>query len=223
MINEVKKYIDRALKQVRPAFRGVTSLLNTVGQVSVAQIKGVASEVLNNVPIFQQFGFTSALPDNSDVIVLPLLGRSGLSVIVASENGKYRIKGLVKGETALYSAFGDYIYLKQGRIVEVKAGSKLLVDAPDAEFKGNLKVLGNIESDGYVKDAGGTMQDIRDVYNNHGHDSSGAAQLICSHKYGHLTMRIFAVFRSQQDLNSPYNCAVVGCCSQPPYTQRRGF
>jgi hypothetical protein len=49
------------------------------------------------------------------------------------------------------------------------------------------------------------------------------AIVICSHKYGHLTMRIFAVFRSQQDLNSPYNCAVVGCCSQPQYTQRRGF
>lgn len=176
MINEVKKYIDRALKQVRPAFRGVTSLLNTASQVSVAQIKGVASEVLNNVPVFQQFGFTSALPDNTDVIVLPLLGRSRLSVIIASENGKFRLKGLVKGESALYSAFGDYIHIKEGRIVKVKAGTKLLVDAPDAEFLGNLKVLGNIESDGYIKDQKGTMQEIRDVYNNHGHDSSGAAQ-----------------------------------------------
>lgn len=122
MINEVKKYIDRALKQVRPAFRGVTSLLNTTGQVSVAQIKGVASEVLNNVPVFQQFGFTSALPDNSDVIVLPLLGRSGLSVIIASENGKFRLKGLVKGETAIYDAQGKYILLKKdgGIIVEAK-------------------------------------------------------------------------------------------------------
>lgn len=122
MINEVKKYIDRALKQVRPAFRGVTSLLNTASQVSVAQIKGVASEVLNNVPVFQQFGFTSALPDNSDVIVLPLLGRSGLSVIIASENGKFRLKGLVKGETAIYDAQGKYILLKKdgGIIVEAK-------------------------------------------------------------------------------------------------------
>ncbi|HRH91496.1 MAG TPA: phage baseplate assembly protein [Agitococcus sp.] len=176
MINEVKKAIDRALKQVRPAFRGVTSLLNTASQVSVAQIKGVASEVLNNVPVFQQFGFTSALPDNSDVIVLPLLGSSGLSVIIASENGKFRLKGLVKGESALYSLWGDYIHIKEGRIIKVKAGTKLLVDAPDAEFLGNLKVLGNIESDGYVKDQKGTMQEIRDVYNNHGHNSSGAAQ-----------------------------------------------
>lgn len=122
MINEVKKYIDRALKQVRPAFRGVTSLLNTASQVSVAQIKGLASEVLNNVPVFQQFGFTSALPDNSDVIVLPLLGRSGLSVIIASENGKFRLKGLVKGETAIYDAQGKYILLKKdgGIIVEAK-------------------------------------------------------------------------------------------------------
>ncbi|PTQ91278.1 phage baseplate assembly protein domain-containing protein [Agitococcus lubricus] len=122
MINEVKKAIDRALKQVRPAFRGVTSLLNTASQVSVAQIKGVASEVLNNVPVFQQFGFTSALPDNSDVIVLPLLGRSGLSVIIASENGKFRLKGLVKGETAIYDLQGKYILLKKdgGIIVEAK-------------------------------------------------------------------------------------------------------
>lgn len=122
MINEVKKYIDRALKQVRPAFRGVTSLLNTAGQVGVAQIKGVASEVLNNIPVFQHFGFTSALPDNSDVIVLPLLGRSGLSVIIASENGKFRLKGLVKGETAIYDAQGKYILLRKdgGIIIEAK-------------------------------------------------------------------------------------------------------
>lgn len=122
MINEVKKAIDKALKQVRPAFRGVTSLLDTASQVSVAQIKGVASEVLNNVPVFQQFGFTSALPDNSDVIVLPLLGRSGLSVIIASENGKFRLKGLVKGETAIYDAQGKYILLRKdgGIIVEAK-------------------------------------------------------------------------------------------------------
>lgn len=122
MINEVKKHIDRALKQVRPAFRGVTSLLNTAGQVGIAQIKGVAGEVLNNVPVFQQFGFTSALPDNSDVIVLPLLGRSGLSVIIASENGKFRLKGLVKGETAIYDAQGKYVLLKKdgGIIVEAK-------------------------------------------------------------------------------------------------------
>lgn len=176
MISEVKKAIDRALKQVRPAFRGVTSLLNTAGQVSVAQIKGVASEVLNKVPVFQQFGFTSALPDNTDVIVLPLLGRSGLSVIIASENGKFRLKGLVKGESALYSAFGDYIHIKQGRIVEVKAGNKLLVDTPLAEYTGNLKVAGNIEAGGYVKDHKGTMQAMRDVYDGHGHDSSGEAK-----------------------------------------------
>ena len=73
-------------------------------------------------PLFQQFGFTSALPDNSDVIVLPLLGRSGLSVIIASENGKFRLKGLVKGETAIYDAQGKYILLKKdgGIIVEAK-------------------------------------------------------------------------------------------------------
>lgn len=176
MINEVKKAIDRALKQVRPAFRGVTSLLNTASQVSVAQIKGVASEVLNNVPVFQQFGFTSALPDNSDVIVLPLLGRSGLSVIIASENGKFRLKGLVKGESALYSAFGDYIHIKQGRIIKVKADAKLLVETPLAEYTGDLKVAGNIEAGGSVKDQKGTMQEMRDVYDNHGHDSSGSAQ-----------------------------------------------
>lgn len=176
MISEIKKHIDRALKQMRPAFRGVVSLINTSGHVAITQIRGVAGEVLNNVPLFQQFGFTSALPDNTDVIVLPLFGRSGLSLIIASEHGKYRLKGLVKGETAIYSAFGDYVYIKQGRIIEVKAATKLLVDTPLAEYTGDLKVTGNIEAGGSVKDETGTMQQIRDVYDSHGHDSGGAAQ-----------------------------------------------
>lgn len=122
MINELKKHIDKAMRQLRPAFRGVVSLINTSGHVAVMQIKGVAGEVLNNVPLFQHFGFTSALPDNTDVIVLPIFGRSGLSVIIASENGHYRLKGLLKGETAIYDAQGKYILLKKdgGIVVEAK-------------------------------------------------------------------------------------------------------
>lgn len=176
MIREIKKHIDQALRQIRPAFRGLISLINTDGRVSVAQLKGVAGEVLNNVPVFQHFGFTSAIPDNSDIIVLPLFARTGLSVIIASENGQYRFKGLIKGETAIYSAFGDYIHIKEGRIIKVKAGTKLIVDTPLAEYTGDLKVTGNIEAGGSVKDEIGTMQAMRDTYDGHGHDSSGAAQ-----------------------------------------------
>lgn len=122
MINEIKKQIAQAMRQIRPAFRGVMSLLDTTGRLASAQLKGVAGEVLNKVEVFQHFGFTSAIPDGSEIIVLPLFGRTGLSVIIASENGQYRLKGLLKGETAIYDAQGKYVLLKKdgGIIVEAK-------------------------------------------------------------------------------------------------------
>lgn len=124
MIKEFQRHIDRALRQLRPAFHGVVSLLDTSGRLAIAQLKGVADAALNQVEVFQQFGFTSAIPANSQVIVLPLLGRSGLSVIIASENGHYRLKGLVKGETAIYDAQGKYILLKKDDGIVIEAGQQ---------------------------------------------------------------------------------------------------
>jgi len=122
MINEIKRHIDKAMRQIRPAFRGVLTLIDTSGRVALAQLNGIAGKPINKVEIFQHFGFTSAIPADSEVIVLPILGRSGLSIIIASENGQYRFKGLVKGETAIYDAQGKYILLKKdgGIVVEAK-------------------------------------------------------------------------------------------------------
>lgn len=46
----------------------------------------------------------------------------------------------------------------------------------DISLDGKLTATGDIESGGNIKDVKGTIQNIRDVYDGHGHDSSGAAQ-----------------------------------------------
>lgn len=173
MIDAIDKRINRALRNVRHAFRGTLSLLDTAKRISKAQLTGIVDETLNNIEMFQHFGFSSAPPADSEVIVLPILGRSRLSVIIASENGKYRFKGLLTGESVLYSQYGDYVRIHKGRIVEVKAAAEVKIDAPLATMTGNLKVTGNIESGGDIKDQHGTMQAMRTVYNQHAHSPDG--------------------------------------------------
>ncbi|MES7472754.1 hypothetical protein U6K92_12545, partial [Cutibacterium acnes] len=73
---------------------------------------------------------------------------------------------------------GDYVLLKRGRIVEVKAGARLRVDAPEAEFTGNVTIAGDLHvqgdttCDGDVSDARGSMQEMRGRYNSHTHGNT---------------------------------------------------
>ena len=66
----------------------------------------------------QQFGFTSGVPADSQLIVLPLQGRTVASVIVATENGAFRVQ-VGSGETCISNQWGAKITLKEEKIVEV--------------------------------------------------------------------------------------------------------
>ena len=58
--------------------------------------------------VLQQFGFSSGVPEGSDLIVIPLGGRTSASVIIATENAAYRLK-VGPGEARMYSQDGASI------------------------------------------------------------------------------------------------------------------
>lgn len=63
-----------------------------------------------------------------------------------------------------------------GATFELKSDGGLKVTG-DIDLDGKLKMTGDIESDGHVKDAKGTMQDMRDIYDAHGgHVGTGTPQ-----------------------------------------------
>lgn len=119
MIREVKRHIDRAMNGIRLAFRGKLTRNNSAQPIQLAQVAGLADELLQNVELMQHYGITSNPPAGSECVVLPLGGRTGHGIVIATEHGTYRLKNLKPGEVALYSDEGDSIILKRGRIMEV--------------------------------------------------------------------------------------------------------
>jgi phage gp45-like len=71
--------------------------------------------------------------------------------VIACDHRTYRFKPVASGEMAIYTDDGSHIHLKKSGQVEVKAATKLTVDVPNSEFKGNLKVTGKVEVTGNVE------------------------------------------------------------------------
>lgn len=111
--------ITRFMRALRLPFRARLSALNGDPALQMVQGKGLAGEALQAVEVLQQFGFSSGIPADSQLIVLPLAGRSSASVVIATEHGAYRLK-VGPGEARMYSQEGAYVHIKAGRIVDVE-------------------------------------------------------------------------------------------------------
>ena len=119
MMQQVNRAIARTLATIRQAFRARLTGLDTTPGVQLAQAGGLADEQVQASELFQHFGFTSAPPEGTQCIVLPLGGKTAHSVVVATENGAYRVQALQGGEVCIYNQWGAKITLKKEKIVEV--------------------------------------------------------------------------------------------------------
>ncbi|WP_228202662.1 phage baseplate assembly protein [Acinetobacter baumannii] len=125
------------------------------GGSKVLQLTGLPEETLQEVEFFQQVGFSSYIPEGSRVVVLPLQGKTSRSIVIATTGGPIVIN-VSEGETCIYDQFGHSIWLK----------------------KDGIKMKGNVDVDGYIKatedisDKTGSMQEMREVYNDHKHGNS---------------------------------------------------
>lgn len=159
-----------SMNKIRLAIgRAVVKLINDSTKIQELQLQVLSDEVRARVERFQDYGFTSVPMEGAEAIVLFLGGDRSHGVAVKVDDRRYRKKGLQPGEVCMYTKNGDYVLIKVGGIVEVKASAELKVDAPLATFTGNVKVNGNIVCDGQVSDANGSMQEMRGVYNTHKH------------------------------------------------------
>lgn len=170
--------IARFMRALRLPYRARLSALNGDPALQMAQGKGLAGEALQAVEVLQQFGFSSGIPADSQLIVLPLAGRSSASVVIATEHGAYRLK-VGPGEARMYSQEGAYVHIKSGRIIEIdcdnlninvkeqakiSAGNGVIIDTPQTTITGNLTATGekgdtvemtaNVKIDGNIAQQG---------------------------------------------------------------------
>lgn len=142
--------ISKSLSQIRQAFLGIVARAGIK-----AQIQGLADEVMDEMEIYQQVGFSSWIPEKSRVVILPLMGKSSRSIIIASTEAPIMIS-VEEGETCIYDQFGHQILLHKDGI----------------KIKGDVEIVGDLKTTGQVSDVKGSMQVMRDAYNSHVHGNS---------------------------------------------------
>ncbi len=153
--------------------RAVIKLVTDAAKLQKVQIGMLADEERGDVERFQNYGFTSVPHADAEAIAVSVGGSRSHMVVIAVDDRRYRLAGLEDGEVAIYTDEGDKIVLKRGREIEVTAGTRFIVNAPDSIFKGNAHFQGNVTCDQNVSDANGSMQEMRDTYNGHNHNETG--------------------------------------------------
>lgn len=119
MIATIDARIRRALGQIRLAFRGKGGAINTAAPVQLVDGEGLQGEPIRGNELMQHYGFTSTPPAGFMYVAVPVGGKTAHAIMVATEHGTYRMKGLKTGEVAIYTDEGDSIVLKRGRLIEV--------------------------------------------------------------------------------------------------------
>lgn len=159
--------------------RGKLHATDATGGAQKLQIELQPGEVLNNVEHLEPYGFTSRPLPGAEVASASLGGDRNRTVVLIASDRRYRKRNLVAGEVAIYTDEGDYILLSRGRIVQVVAGTRVRVTAPDVEIVGNatvsgtLTVSGAILSNTSIADPAGTLAEARGYYNSHTHPGGG--------------------------------------------------
>ena len=98
--------IVRAVDDTLPRQRLQVSLLN--------------DEIRDNVERFQNYGFTSVPQIGAETVVIFSGGDRSNGVVIVSDDKRYRVKGLEKGEVCLYTDEGDSITMKRGNLMALK-------------------------------------------------------------------------------------------------------
>ncbi|ENG9444899.1 phage baseplate assembly protein V [Salmonella enterica] len=152
--------------------RAVITAIDTVRKCQTAGLKLIAGEKKENVEHLEPYGFTSAAQNGAEAVVLfPGGDRShGVAVVVADR--RFRLKGLARGEVALYDDQGQSVTLTRAGIV-INGGGKpvIFTNATKARFEMPIESTGDIRDN--CDSSGKTMAEMRTTYNGHTHKENG--------------------------------------------------
>lgn len=95
------------------------------------QVRLVSGDLLDDARHAQPYGLTAHPPPDSDGIFLSVGGARGSGVMVCVGNRQFRLRGLAKGEVALYSQHNQVLLLKADGSVELTA-TEVRLGAADA-------------------------------------------------------------------------------------------
>lgn len=159
----IQQKAQNLVNDIRQAFRGVLNLVKSADNIQKVQVSGLADETLQDVELMQHFGFTSVPPANTQAVIIPIGGQTSHGIVIATENGAFRVKNLQGGEVAVYDESGSSIILKKGRLIEIdcdvlniKAATKVAISSPLVETDQVFTAQGQINGNGGMAVQGGS-------------------------------------------------------------------
>ena len=152
--------------------RAVITTVDTVKKCQAVGLKMIAGDQKQHVEHLEPYGFTSAAKDGAEGVALFPSGDRSHGVVVVVADRRYRMKGLKRGEVALYDDQGQSVVLTRSGIVVDGAGKPIIFkNASKARFEMPVESTGDITDN---CDRGGTtMNEIRVTYNGHNHRENG--------------------------------------------------
>ncbi|HEN3669242.1 TPA: phage baseplate assembly protein [Yersinia enterocolitica] len=170
--------------QLSQLYRQIKMILG-IGRVTASNDGGTVQtvqyqtplEVRDDTPRLAEFGFSSGLPANTDVVIGFLGGDRSSAVIIGSNHQSFRHVGLNSGETVIYSQWGQYVKLTEaGIIIEANGQPVTVNNATEVTVNAAVKVRLNtplLEVSGDIVDNAGsnstTLKTLRETYNAHNH------------------------------------------------------
>lgn len=183
---QISQAAQNITQGIRQAFRGTLNLMNSKDDIQKTQVSGLSGEIISDLEFMQQFGFTSVPPANTQAVIIPIGGATSHGVVIATENGEFRIKNLKGGEVAVYNQSGASIVLKQGKIIDVDceefnvtANTKVSFLTPEIKASGSINADGDMNTNGAVKAKGDVSAGDKSL-TNHTHREQGDGALTSS-------------------------------------------
>ena len=171
--------IERVFRRVQMLFgRGRIALIDDSGPVQMAQMTTNNGMTLDGRYRLTEFGFSSMPPIGSEVLAAHMSGDRTAGVIISTNHQASRPRGLLSGESMLYSEDGKWIYLTAGggivveaagQEVTVNGATKVTIIASDSIEMDTplLKVTGDILDNSATNTR--TIAQMRTTYNGHDH------------------------------------------------------
>ena len=172
------------MTMINTLYRRAT-MMRGVGSVSLTNDGGAIQKVQNQTPLvvrgdtprMMEFGFSSSLPADSDVLIAYLGGDRSNAVVIASGHKGSRKTGLNSGETIIYDLWGQHIKLTESGIeVDANGQSVKVINSTTVTIVGSEEIFADtpvLKCSGDIIDNAGsnttTLKNLRDTYNTHAH------------------------------------------------------
>jgi phage baseplate assembly protein V len=119
--------------------KGVVTMVDDAGDLQRVQARLLGGTPHDGIEHYQPYGLAYCPKPGALGLFLALGGNRSHTVAAVVADPRYRPKDLESGEVALYTDEGDTIFFRRGRIIEITAGAKVKVAAPEIEAIADTK------------------------------------------------------------------------------------